>query len=189
MSALYKSSSFHLTRNVSSSQLVAASESFADSVIHCAGQCLHSQFQGGSCNAFQMLDKSCKMLVLTELREKTVDDADWPGGVYVSTDARAVTPLYCHGGDTDIMYTSSYHMSGEDCCLAARDGPRQCEESDGDCSRDSDCAGLLVCGQDNCISQFGAQPGELYDYGDDCCTRRCTPDTPCTHGEVKCTAY
>ena len=80
--------------------------------------------------------------------------------------------------------TITYHLAGEDCCLAARDGPRQCEESEGDCSRDSDCAGLLVCGQDNCISQFGAQPGELYDYGDDCCTRRCTPDTPCTHGEV-----
>jgi hypothetical protein len=175
MNALSKSSSFHLTQNVSSSQLVAASQSNADSVIHCAGQCLHSEFQGGTCNAFQLLDKSCKMMVLTELREKTVYDADWPGGVYVSTEARAVTPLYCHGG--------------EDCCLAARNGPRQCEESEGDCSRDSDCAGLLVCGQDNCISQFGAQPGELYDYGDDCCTRRCTPDTPCTHGEVECTAY
>ena len=59
-----------------------------------------------------------------------------------------------------------------------------CQEAEGDCSRDSDCAGMLVCGVDNCVSQFGQPVGGLYDNNDDCCTRRCTPETPCTHGQV-----
>ena len=90
-----------------------------------------------------------------------------------------------HSGSLTIYQT--YPSVGQDCCLSARDGSRLCQEKEGDCGRDSDCAGLLVCGKDNCISQFNWPVGDpgLYDYEDDCCTRKCTPQTPCTHGEVR----
>lgn len=73
---------------------------------------------------------------------------------------------------------------GTDCCLAARDGTRQCQEGEGDCGRDSDCDGLLVCGENNCVTQFG-MVGEFWDEGDDCCRQRCDADHPCNHGEVR----
>ena len=38
----------------------------------------------------------------------------------------------------------------------------KCNENEGDCLRDSDCAGSLVCGTNNCASDF---PDVAYD----CC--------------------
>ena len=80
-------------------------------------------------------------------------------------------------------HSQSRHVAGTDCCLAARGGTRQCQEGEGDCGRDSDCEGTLVCGDNNCVSQFGKN-GQLWDEGDDCCRQRCDPDHPCHHGEV-----
>ena len=103
LSALTKKNSFQLTQNVSSSQLKVADAIYANSVLQCAGKCLHSEFHAGSCNAFHLEDQSCKMLVLTERRERTVSDEDWPSGVYVSREAREDLPLYCNGGNPDQM--------------------------------------------------------------------------------------
>ena len=55
-----------------------------------------------------------------------------------------------------------------------------CEEGEGDCNSDLECAGLLECGNTNC-----AMDGGLWDSGDDCCQARCTADRPCKHGQVR----
>ena len=52
---------------------------------------------------------------------------------------------------------------------------------EGDCNSDNDCEGGLVCGNNNCNSEGG-----FWDPEDDCCTRKCTPDTPCEFGEGAC---
>ena len=39
----------------------------------------------------------------------------------------------------------------------------------GDCDDDSECQGDLVCGADNCHSEF-ASPGSNWAEGADCCT-------------------
>ena len=90
---------FQLTKNVSSSQLKTADTSLATSLLQCAGQCLNKQEQEGTCTAFQLEEQDCKLLHLTERKEKTVSDDDWPDdGVYVSQEAVTDTPLYCNGG-------------------------------------------------------------------------------------------
>ena len=56
---------------------------------------------------------------------------------------------------------TTWQMDGnEDCCSNGIEG--FCGEGEGDCDRDSECAGSLVCGRNNC--PWG--PGD----GDDCCT-------------------
>ena len=76
-----------------------ATISYGRSVLDCAGQCLHKQLHGESCTAFQLEEESCRMIALTELRERTVADVDWPVGVFVSAGVKNVTELYCGGGD------------------------------------------------------------------------------------------
>jgi len=51
--------------------------------------------------------------------------------------------------------------SGGDSCCTSR--PEKCGISEGDCDNDSECAGNLRCGSDNC----GSRPG--FDGTDDCC--------------------
>ena len=68
---------------------------------------------------------------------------------------------------------TDFALTGADCCLAARSSSRLCQSGEGDCGRDTDCEGLLVCGKENCDH-----------HGGDCCTKRCTENTPCRHGEV-----
>ena len=60
-----------------------------------------------------------------------------------------------------------------------------CMEGDGDCNIDNDCAGILQCGHNNCLS-FHPAGGGLWDAEDDCCERRCTPQHPCKEGEGQC---
>ena len=104
----------------------------------------------------------------------------------------------CRSPAAEVGWTSvlSRHCctAGEDCCLAAREGPAgwECGEGAGDCGRDAHCAGTLVssplctvhycrhqvCGRDNCQSEFG-HTGQFWDEGDDCCERACTPQHPC----------
>jgi len=43
---------------------------------------------------------------------------------------------------------------------------------DGDCDSGRDCAQGLICGKDNCMSNFGHRGGQ-WDEGDDCCTNEC----------------
>ena len=56
----------------------------------------------------------------------------------------------------------------------------------GDCDRDDQCVGGLVCGNNNCLNYRGT--GGIGDSQDDCCEQRCTSSNLCTHGEGHCTA-
>ena len=89
----------------------------------------------------------------------------------------------------------------ERCCTAAT----PCVEEEGDCDADVDCAGNLICGNNNC-KPFGS----FYHKKDDCCVKPstldtveatdgprcrgrnfapplcCTQDNPCQEGEGDC---
>ena len=55
---------------------------------------------------------------------------------------------------------------GDSCCTSSN----TCKEGEGDCDLDSDCAGVLVCGTDNCRNgPLGYLGG--YDSTDDCCKK------------------
>jgi len=65
-----------------------------------------------------------------------------------------------------------FFSADDDCCSDKCDGGDSCcteefpcGEDEGDCDKDSDCAGDLVCGKDNCPS------GETFEDDDDCCVR------------------
>ena len=88
----------------------------------------------------------------------------------------ATLPMTCRGGDH--------------CC--ARTGVQLCSQDEGDCESDLDCAGSLVCGDNNCpqsvrrlrralMTSFNPEhvQGGLWDPEDDCCTTKCTSSTPC----------
>jgi hypothetical protein len=49
-------------------------------------------------------------------------------------------------------------------CGGSDSGCRDIGEADGDCDRDSDCSGNLICGVDNCEQTSG-----IFDSTDDCC--------------------
>merc|ERR1719510_315795 len=91
-------------------------------------------------------------------------------------------------------------LSEEKCCSA--EAP--CEEGEGDCHKNDDCAPGLKCGTNNCLSY-----GTFYQPYDDCCEpdpaqaleppagqrcrgrnydgkRCCTPEQPCQEGEGDC---
>ena len=57
--------------------------------------------------------------------------------------------------------TASADDSG--CCTSKF----QCYEGEGDCDSDSECAGDLLCGKDNCVNFNSAWPDSAFD----CCTQ------------------
>ena len=61
------------------------------------------------------------------------------------------------------MECNSSDESGADSCCDHNDKVK-CGEGQGDCDRDSDCAGDLLCGTNNCLD-FGSNWGSTYD----CC--------------------
>jgi len=90
-------------------------------------------------------------------------------------------------------FKTKYLCNGEsgtaDCCTAER----PCKVGDGDCDKDQDCAGDLVCGKDNC-QEFNWKAKSSYD----CCMEPkvctgergtgecCTKDSPCKVGGGDC---
>ena len=150
------------------------------------------------CNGFSLLGGTTCFLANITALEESVDRPSF----YLDTTVRGDLPLTCHGGSLNITTEPLSVSAGEDCCLAAREGPAgwECGEGAGDCGRDADCAGILVstplctvhycghqvCGRDNCQSGFGLT-GEFWDEGDDCCERACTPHHPCRWTLQHCT--
>ena len=55
-------------------------------------------------------------------------------------------------------------LGGDSCCNSAN----PCKEGEGDCDNDSQCAGTLVCGTDNCRRGPLGHIGR-FDENDDCC--------------------
>ena len=66
-----------------------------------------------------------------------------------------ITGQPCNNFGKDTTWLDS---GNEDCCSLGEHGA--CAEGEGDCDSDSECAGDLVCGDDNC--PWGGR--------DDCCT-------------------
>ena len=71
--------------------------------------------------------------------------------------------------------------------FCSEDAP--CSRGQGDCDNNNQCAGALVCGPNNCNSDFGANVAS----GMDCCREGrlydwtwCKPDNKCGHGEGDC---
>ena len=63
-----------------------------------------------------------------------------------------------------IAATVASNCNGGDSCCSAEN---RCTLGDGDCDSDDECAGDLVCGDDNCFMQ-----GQAWNSGDDCCVLR-----------------
>ena len=74
--------------------------------------------------------------------------------------------LVCDGNLKECRQTSSHHSYDSHFC--SRDG-RLCQEMEGDCDHDHECAGSLICGTDNCGSGYPgiwdccAQSGDEYE--------------------------
>ncbi len=84
-------------------------------------------------------------------------------------------PMYCRGG--------------ANCC--SKD--TICNVGDGDCNKDGDCPGVLICGNNNCLTGENIARNSLINKGlwdpeDDCCERACTPAHPCPEGGGFCLA-
>ena len=75
---------------------------------------------------------------------------------------------YCVGTDTGDQYCSGCIVHGTcnggdwDCCITTT-----CQYGQGDCDNDTQCAGDLVCGLNNCQSEFSLT---AYESQMDCCT-------------------
>ena len=145
------------------------------------------------CNAYSYSSggSDCLLARLEWLEDPEPGQAEQPG---VMVEAGAGLHMACRGG--------------EHCCQVGHQGTRsrqprnilvqgdnQCGEGEGDCNTDQDCAGLLVCGRDNC-GRAGGRRAALYrsavpalcrwDAGDDCCERACTAAHPCGEGAGHC---
>ena len=57
-------------------------------------------------------------------------------------------------------WTGSLDEETWDCCTV----DKPCQENEGDCDNDNECAGNLVCGTNNC--------GGIFDSAADCCIRK-----------------
>ena len=69
--------------------------------------------------------------------------------------------------ETRAGFLISYEAVIRHCSLA------QCKEGEGDCSLDSECEGLLVCGHMNCANSTLTN----------CCTKPCNNDADCSNQE------
>ena len=127
------------TTNLSSSSWVSrvVSTRPATSVLTCAGHCQDRAQSSGDCNSFnyQAASSQCELGSLTFLE----DPAPGESSVRLMVVEELVDSLkmYCRGGDG--------------CCGVGSN--RLCDEGEGDCDHDDQCAGLLECGQDNCATK------------------------------------
>ena len=99
----------------------------------------------------------CKLIGMCENGESThLPDHTttwWDGGNLHKI--RLFDALMCNVY-SPILFSFSACTGGDSCC----DG--QCGIGEGDCDSNSDCAGNLLCGSNNCI-------GLTFDGNDDCC--------------------
>ena len=130
----------------------------------CASFCkAHNQHNGGElCNAWKIeTGNVCKIARMTNLIEYTLESQRQP--FYVEHTEPALETR-CRGGNN--------------CCNL----DNICQINEGDCDVDEDCFGLgLICGTNNCIPNDA-----LFDNIDDCCTGRCSEETPCVPGDGQC---
>lgn len=81
--------------------------------------------------------------------------------------ASAQRGIVCNGqGD--------YESYGRECCSTRN----PCKIGQGDCDKDSECAGSLTCGKDNCASPFPSKA--------DCCQTGCSGENACCSAREPC---
>ena len=138
----------------------------AASLLSCAGHCQDRQEEFGDCNsfAFEEASSSCQMGSITYLEDPSPGDSSVR--LMVVEEVLDSLKMWCRGGDG--------------CCGTS--STRLCQEGEGDCDEDAQCAGVLQCGTDNCPTSGGH-----WDDTDDCCQARCTPDRQCEQGWGPCT--
>ena len=67
-----------------------------------------------------------------------------------------------------VLIDSGCQNGGWSCCSSSN----QCSIGEGDCDDDSECSGNLVCGTDNCDSNFQNGTNEQGEFHQqDCCTQ------------------
>ena len=73
------------------------------------------------------------------------------------------------GGSGEVVMVSLEELprlrrvcSGGEHCCHLRQGGDLCSEGEGDCNEDRECQGLLVCGTNNCVSDY-SRNGGLWD--------------------------
>ena len=157
------------TINISSSSWVSrvVTSRSASSLLTCAGHCQDRQLSWGDCNSFtyQATTGQCEMGDITYLEDPAPGET--AVRLMVVEDLVDSLKMYCRGGDG--------------CCGAGSN--RLCAEGEGDCDDDSQCAGVLECGSDNCAIKTGG----YWDDSDDCCQARCSSDRQCVQGWGPCT--
>ena len=131
--------------------------------LDCARKCVHYEKTEGTCNAYSYVNDDCDLAKLSFLEDPEPGSSERV--MYVDMLAAQDLAMKCRGG--------------ENCCM----GDSPCADGEGDCYNDQGCAGISICGQDNCPIKTGGRWGEE----DDCCERRCTPEHPCKEGEGHCT--
>ena len=168
---------FHLAEHIPGAvNLTVVSKSLHD----CAGLCVREQ----NCNAFRWQPTStisncqlaqvkfelCVLQQFFSLKVTELEDGGSGEVVMVSLEELPTLRRVCSGG--------------EHCCHL-RQGGDLCSEGEGDCNEDRECQGLLVCGTNNCVSDY-SRNGGLWDVEDDCCQPRCSNQRPCGQGEGPC---
>ena len=111
-------------------------------------------------------------------------------------------PMTCRGGYHCCARNDDYHILLLLYYYYYRNDVKLCVQDEGDCNTDQDCAGSLVCGDNNCpqsvrgikiifISRHHDQlfQGGLWDPDDDCCTTKCTSSNPCSSKTLMITLY
>ena len=148
------------------------------SKIVCAGLCQVEP----NCNSFKLKNNNCTLTGPIERLKEFVED---------KYNQKLYEPFYLE--DTGKPYPKDCN-GGENCCNPNNTCSWYVRE--GDCETDDDCFGIGTdCGTNNCISGFNAKNEDisrraqegfkgLWDETDDCCTKRCTPDSPCQPGET-----
>ena len=127
------------TTNISSSTWVSrvVTSRSARSVLSCAGHCQDRQLSWGDCNSFtyQATTGQCEMGAITYLEDPAPGET--AVRLMVVEDLVDSLKMYCRGGDG--------------CCGVGSN--RLCVEGEGDCDHDDQCAGVLECGEDNCVTK------------------------------------
>ena len=141
---------------------VSKSTPGVNSKIVCGAICQAFDQKGTKCNAWKLKDEICEIAHLYILKE--YEEGDIREHIYVEDTVQPISKS-CFGG--------------ENCCSSIN----KCYFGNGDCDADEDCWGLgLICGNKNCP----VEKGGLWDAEDDCCTGKCSLNSPCSPGEGRC---
>ena len=68
-----------------------------------------------------------------------------------------------------LLYVLATNLKGEPKTDWDGCNDEECDEGEGDCDNDSQCAGDLICGKNNCLEDYSSEESN-WASGADCCT-------------------